>query len=319
VIQLGVETVEGTSVAANKLLGAMSIAPSLQAETTDFRPMGTKYRTLVIPGKEWVEADVEGMATFDEIVYPLASLVSAPVITTVQTTGKQHVFTPNSTLADIIKTYTIEQGSAERAHKFAGGVFSEFGMEFTRESIELSGTMIGTGFTDGITLTPTPTAIPTQPMLPAQTNVYLDATAVALGTTKLTRALQVGWNLSDRYGPLWTLNSTITGYAARIETEPTAEGHLMLEADAAGMGPLTQLRAGATRFLRIEVLDTNLIGAGPAVYKAWFDFAIKFNAASEFTDEDGVYAVDWPFTIVHDPTWTKAFLFTVTNNVAAIT
>jgi hypothetical protein len=92
----------------------------------------------------------------------------------------------------------------------------------------------------------------------------------------------------------------------------------MLEADTVGMGPLTQLRAGATRFLRIEVVDTALIGAGPATYKFWFDAAIKFNAASEFSDEDGVYAVDWPFTIVHDPTWAKAFLVTVVNNVAAI-
>lgn len=318
VIQLGVETTEGTSVAANKLLGAISINPTLQAETSDFRPMGTKYRTLVIPGKEWVEADLEGIGNFDELVYFLASLVGTPVITTTGTTGKQHVFTPSSTAADTIKTFTIEQGDAVRAHKFAGAVVSELGMEFTRESIEVTGTMIGTGFTDGITLTATPTAIATQPMLPATVNVFVDTAAASLGTTKLTRALQVGWNISDRYGPLWTLNSAVTGYAARIETEPTAEGHLMVEADATGMGYLTQLRAGSTRFLRIEVLDTALIGAGPATYKAWFDFAIKFNAAAPLEDEEGVYAADWPFTIVHDPTWGKAFLFTITGSIAAI-
>jgi hypothetical protein len=318
VVQIGVETVEGTSVAANKLLQAMGISPSLQAETQDFRPMGNKYRTLVIPGKEWVEASLEGLATFDEIIYPLASIIDTPTTTVTGTTGQQHVFTPLSTSEDTVKSFTVEQGSGVRAHKFVGGVVSEFGMEFTRDSIELSGTMIGTGFTDGITLTASPTAIPLVPMLPARVNVYLDTTSAGLGTTKLLRALTVGFNLSDRFGPLWTLNSAVTGYAARIETEPTAEGHLMVEADATGMGLLTVLRAGATRFLRIEVTSAELVGAGPAVYSAKFDFAIKINGWNEFEDADGVYAVDVPFTIVHDGGWGKAMEMKITNSLATL-
>jgi hypothetical protein len=318
VVQLGVETTEGTPIAASKLLGAISIMPSLQVETSDFKAQGYKYRNLVVPGKEWVEAKLEGIGNFDELVYFLASLVGTPAITTVNTTGKQHVFTPSSTAEDTIKSFTIEQGSGARAHSFSGAVVSELGMEFTRDSIDVSGSMIGKAFLDGITMTASPTAIATQPMLPATVNIYLDSTAAGLGTTKLTRALQAGWNISDRYGPLWTLNSAISGYAARIETEPTAEGHLMVEADSTGMGLLTQLRAGSSRFLRIEVLDTALVGAGPATYSAQFDFAIKFNAWSEFNDEDGLWAVDVPWTVVHDPTWGKAFSFKVVGSIAAI-
>jgi hypothetical protein len=317
-IQLGVEVSEGSAVAADHLLGAISIMPSLQAETNEFKAQGYKYANLVIPGKEWVEASLEGVGNYDELVYFLASLIGTPVITTVDTTGKKHVFTPSSTAADTIKSFTIEQGSAVRAHSFSGAVVSELGMEFTRDAIEVSGAMIGKAFLDGVTMTSTPTAIAMQPMLPATVNVYLDTTAAGLGTTKLTRALAVGWNLSDRFGPLWTLNSAVSGYAARIETNPTAEGHLMVEADSTGMGLLTLLRAGTSRFLRIEVIDTALIGAGPAVYKAWFDFAIKFNAWTEFTDEDGVYAVDVPYTITHDPTWGKALQITITGSIAAI-
>ncbi len=318
VVQIGVESVEGQVSPANKLLQALSITPTLNAETADFRPMGNKYRTLIIPGKEWVTADLAGQAVFDEIQYPLASLLGASVDTVVQTTGQQHVFTPSSSAEDAAKSFTVEQGSAVRAHRFVGGVVSTLGMEFTRSSIDLSGSMIGTGFVDGATLTATPTAIPLIPMLPAQVNVYLDATSVALGTTKFLRALQVGFGLSDKYGPLWTLNSAVTGYAARIETEPKAEGHLMVEADAAGMGLLAVLRAGATRFLRIEVLSTQAIGAGPAVYSAQFDFAIKFNAWNTFADQDGVYAVDLPFTIIHDGGWGKALQVTLTNSLATL-
>lgn len=318
VIQLGVEVTEGTQVAANKLLQATSISPSLQAETSDFRPMGTKYRTQVIPGKEWVEADIEGLATYNELMYLFAGLIGAPTTTVVQTTGQQHVFTPSSTAEDAAKSFTIEQGSAVRAHRFVGAVLSALGMEFTRDSVEVNGTMIGTGFADGVTLTASPTAIASVPILPATVNVYLDTTSAALGTTKLTRALASGWNLSDKFGPLWTLNSAVTGYAARVETEPTAEAHLLVEADAAGMALLPVLRAGATRFLRIEAVSAELIGAGPATYKLWCDFAVKVNAGVDFEDESGVYATDWPLTIVHDGTWGRAAQFTLTNALATL-
>jgi hypothetical protein len=318
VVQIGVETTEGTAVGATKLLQALAIEPSLTAQTADFRPMGNKYRTLIIPGKEWVEANLTGEAVFDEIQYPLASLVGASVDSVTGTTGQQHVFTPSSTSEDAAKSFTVEQGSNVRAHRFSGGVVSEFGMEFTRDSVALSGKMIGTGFTDGITLTPSPTTVPLVPMLPAQVNVYLDPTSAALGTTKFLRALQTGFSLTNKYGPLWTLNSAVAGYAARVETEPKAEGHLMVEADAAGMGLLSVLRAGATRFLRIEVLSTQIIGAGPAVYSANFDFAIKFNAWNAFADQNGVYAVDIPYTIIHDGGWGKAMSFKLVNSLAAL-
>ena len=318
VVQIGVETVEGTAVPANKLLQATSIEPSLQAETSDFRPMGTKYRTLVIPGKEWVEADINGMATFDELQYLFAGLLGASVDTVTGVSGQQHVFTPSSTAEDAAKSFTVEQGSAVRAHRFVGAVLSAMGLEFTRESVEVSGTMIGTGFTDGATLTASPTAIPSVPVLPATINVYLDNTAAALGTTKLLRALQAGFSLSDKFGPLWTLNSAVTGYAARVETEPTAEAHLMVEADATGMGLLTALRAGATRFLRIEALSAAVIGAGPAVYRLWIDLAVKVNGWNSFDDADGVYAVDVPLTIVHSGDWGRALQITLTNSLAAL-
>jgi len=318
VIQLGLESSEGVSTPANKALQATMIAPSLQAETSDFRPMGTKYRTLVIPGKEWVEADISGMATFDEIIYLLAGLISAPATTVVLTTGKQHVFSPSSSAEDAAKSFTVEQGSAVRAHKFLGAVLSAFGMEFSRESIEVSGTMIGTSFTDGITLTAAPTAIPSVPMLPAKVNVYLDNTSAALGTTKMLRALQVGFSLSDKFGPLWTLNSAVTGYAARVETEPSAEAHIMVEADAVGMSLLTTLCAGATKFMRIEVLSDVVIGAGTAVYSFRADFAVKASGWNSFDDADGTYAVDVPLAIVHDGTYGRAMEFTVVNSLATL-
>jgi hypothetical protein len=37
-----------------------------------------------------------------------------------------------------------------------------------------------------------------------------------------------------------------------------------------------------------------------------------------FSDEDGVYAIEWTFDMVHDGTWGKAFTVAVVNKVTAL-
>jgi len=81
VIQLGAESVPGILTPANRLLQSLSIAPDIQIDTNPYRPMGSKFDTLVVPNKEWVAARVTGPATYGEIIYPLSSVFGPAVIT----------------------------------------------------------------------------------------------------------------------------------------------------------------------------------------------------------------------------------------------
>ena len=48
-VQIGVESVVGTPVAATKRLAGLSFAPSPRGTFRKFRPMGSKYSTVGIP------------------------------------------------------------------------------------------------------------------------------------------------------------------------------------------------------------------------------------------------------------------------------
>jgi len=313
-VQIGLETTSGTSVAANKKLQSMAIEPGPRAEIKSYRAMGSKFPSLAALGKEWTEASVGGGLTYTEIIYPLSSVLKA--VTPTGTTAKTWTFSPATSAADTVKTFTVEQGSSERAHKFTYGLFTSLGMKFSRDGSDLSGDMMGSALTDGITLTSSPTSIALTPVLPTQVSVYLADTAAGLdGATALTRAISAEWNISDRFGPVWVLNGSTT-WAAFVETEPKLEVKLMVEADAEGMGLLTTMRSGATKFVRIEAIGAVIAGAD--TYQLTVDTACKVTDVDPFSDEDGVFAIGWTMTGFHDSTWGKATEVVVVNEIAAL-
>lgn len=326
VVQLGVETTPGTVAAANRKLQALSIETSISAESDVFTPIGNKYPALVALNQEWTEADLAGEPTYSELIYPFSSLVTTAATVTqimdgVTPTGAYTwTFTPSTSAPDTPKTYTIEQGSSVRAHRFTHGLVTEFTIDIGRDDISISGSMIGQRMTDGITLTASPTTIELQPILPSQVTVFLDTTSGALGTTKFTRALTASVSIGDRYNPVWVLDASQTSWITYVEGVPTAEATLMLEADSNGMVLLDRLRDGLTRFLRIQAVGPNIYTNGGVIhdYRFRFDAAVKISDVGDYSDEDGLYAIEFTAAIMHDSTWGKAFTIELINKVSAL-
>jgi hypothetical protein len=155
-----------------------------------------------------------------------------------------------------------------------------------------------------------------RPMSAAGVDVYIDTTSAGLGGTQLTRALSFEWTLGNRFSPHWVLNSSNGSWVAAVENAPDFTMKMMVQADAAGMGFLTQLRSGDTRFVRIQV--TGPVLTGSTTYRLRFDAAVKFTGIGEYSDEDGVYAIEYEMTGVHDDGWGKALSVALVNNVSAL-
>lgn len=318
-IQVGVETTPGTPVAAGKSLSTIGINPSVSVDMQVFRPMGQKFTGVVSPGKEWVTADISGRGSYTEIIYLLSSLLVTSTPTTVDTTGRSWAFQPASKSEDAVKTLTVEQGGAVRAHKFAYGLCTEVSLSFDRNGVDVGGSMIGQALTDNIALTGSPTAVEERIILPTEISVFLDTTSAGLGTTKLLRVLKADWSIGDRFNPVWVLNSALTSFVAHVESQPKATIKLTFEADAQGMALLTTMRAGTTQFMRIvATAPAPFAGSVSAPYSLTLDQAVKVSDVGNFSDEDGVYAIEMTFEIVHDATWGKALIATAVNKITAL-
>lgn len=308
-VQLGVESTEGTSVSADVVLPSLSFDLGLDGGIDSFRPTGNKFPTIHTIGKDFVSGPITGKPTYDELNYVFNSVLeSVAGVQQSSTTAYKRSYTPSATDEDTVDTFTVEQGSSVRAHKSTGVRIVEIGLKGDRDKVDVSGKFIGRALTDGITMTADPTTVPNIPVLPKEFDIYLDSASGSLGSTKLTRVLSWEWMLGNRAAPLWTVNSANSAYAAFVETANTGTLKLMLEADSNGMGLLTAMRAGTTKFLRIK--STGGQNAGTAIpYSLTIDNAVQIaKPPGPLKDQDGVYAVEWEFNIVYDGGWTHPFL-----------
>lgn len=316
-VQIGVETVAGTAVAATKRLQSIGIEPSLSVAGSPFRPIGSKFHSLNTIGKEWVEASITGRGSYTELQYMLASVMTTPTITTASGVTTW-VFTPQNRADDVPKTFTVEHGSSVRAGRFSYGLVTEIGMTLNRDNIEVSGSMIGRALEDGVSMTSSGVTSPALvPILPTQVTAYLDDTSAALGTTKLSRAIGMEFRLGSRFGPVWVLDAANPQFVNHIETEPDLSATLTLQADTQGMGLLNSMRSGVNKFLRIEAIGGN-IGATATPYRLTIDMACTISDTGGFSDSDGVYAIEFTALGVNDATWNKAVTVTLVNDITAL-
>lgn len=326
-VQIGVEVTPGTPVAATKRLGSMGFNIGPQTEFSPLRPIGQKYPSLQILGKEWAEADLEGSPVYTELPYAFSSFINSPSVSQIMdgataTGAYLWTFQSNTFGDDSPKTFTVEQGSSFRAHRVSNCILMEYSMEWSREEIELSGTWLARAIEDGISLTSSPTSLPQIPVKPADLSVYLDDDPADFGVTKMTRVLKGEFTVEDRFAPLWVVDAAQPSFVNTIEAEPTVEFKMTQMADAQAMANLVAMRGGQTRYLRLE-------GVGPLIYTAadpednqrhrmTLDIAGQISDVSQFDDDDGVYAIEWTFSAVHDPTWGKAFKAEVVTTTQAL-
>jgi hypothetical protein len=317
-VQIGVESTSGTSVAANRLLASMDLIPTAAVDVDMYRPQGNKFPTVAVAGRDQVTARITGKPTYTELIYPLSSLLGAATITGPNGDGAYTwAFNPASTAPDAFKSYTVQRGSSVGAEQWAYGLFSALGLTFDRRTADLNGAMIGQAISSGITMTASPTALALIPISPKEFSVFADPTSGALGTTKLTRLLRGNFGFGQgKYNPLWAVDQAQTSFVAVVENTPQAQFEILLEADTQGMGYLANVRAGDTRFVRIQAVGPLI--AGSSNYKLTIDMAAKFGTPREFQDQDGVYAISYPWSLVHDGTWTKAMTVTLINAIATL-
>ena len=316
--QLGVETTPGTVVPANRVFRDLAITPGVKAAISTPELAGQKWPTVAIFGKEWSESKFEG-AGFESIVYVLSSLLSYadPVrVNPPSGIAWRWTFRPAQSQPDTIKTYTIEVGSSVRAAQVAYGLVTGATISVNRNAVEVSGSLLGQRIADGITMTANPAEVPAVPFVPGKFDLFIDSTAGALGTTKMLRAFSIEFSVSDRYSPVWSVNSALSSFAAHVETRPAGTLKLRLEADAQGRSLLDVMRNGTKRFIRL--LGTGPIIEGTTAYSLQIDMCGLVVDAPAQDEEDSVVVDGWTLTPAFDAGWGKALEIQVVNTRSAL-
>lgn len=319
-VQIGVEVTPGTLVPATKRLLSLDLSLGAQGDISTFKPSGSKYPAIAAMGKEWAGGDIEGWPTYTELLYILSNVLGAPTTTTPvgATDAREHVWPIKSSDLLTPKTWSVEKGSATLARKAAYGLFTELGMTYNRDEISMDGSFMARilDAAGALTALGAGSELDLIPILPREVSIYLDSTFAAIGTTKLLRVLEASWSLGDQYTGLWPLDAAQSSFAATYEGEPSSEVGLTLGADAVGYGLLAPMRAGETRYLRIEAIGGE-IEAGQD-YEFTVDLPVKVTEVPDESDDDGLETLEYGFELFHDSDMGNAGQFLLRNGIAAL-
>ena len=320
-VQVGVESVYGTAVACPKLLTAFTWSLGLKAATKQFRGTGRQYPSASSLLTEYSAGKLSGPGDFAQCVYPISTLFGGATIALhgLSTTAYDWKWTPPlvGSYAANAKSLTTQMGDSSDAEQYAGLVATGFGYSFGRkQEVQFDAELMSLTFTEGVSLTASPAEVEQVPMTGAQFNVYLDATSAGIGVTQLTDPLKVDFKASGYYEAYWPINRTSASYTSILDKEKKNELKLTLQANSVGIAIKgNYLETGTRAYVRVQGTGPIIDGAHTINAAFQHDMAVFVADMAEFSDTDGVYAVEYTLAIAEDSAWATgtAQILTLTN------
>jgi hypothetical protein len=324
ICEIGIESTPGTAVASDVKLAGLVIELDTALELDRIAPSGNLFDTIAAPRQEHATGSLSGFPLYTELPYVFSNIFGAATITT--PTGavqaRQWAWAPSSSTPWTPITWTIRRGMVgNTAESAAYGLLSGVMMSFSRTATpEIGGELFARALDYAATVGATGlTALDVVPILPTQVCVYLDDTAAELGDTKLTRDFLASFELSELFGPFWPLDCENLSFGGHAPLKPEAIATLQLGNDTQGRELVTAMRAGASRFMRIEATGP-VIDTGPPAHshRLRIDAALKVVEAPVRGDSDGLSTLEWGFGIFDDPDFGGALRISVVTNLAAL-
>jgi hypothetical protein len=270
-VHVAVETAPGTEGSSYKILALLDGYGRNRNSGKRYRGAGMRDQVNVVQGKEFAEWPLEGPASFNDIVYPLAAHFKNPTVA-----SGTFTFAPGTAAPDTLKTISLIGGAVSNGKKGLYGFCRDFQLRATLDEITLSAAMIsrkmatGTAFPSATRLLP----FQMQPhkwqvsvgtMMDASDLVALGASDGALSYEFSSRGRQKNQNFADG----------TTDFADITSLPSDQQIQLVMEDNSTAAGYLADLRAATQRLIR-WVCTGPVIGAGPGTYKAQITCPFKF-------------------------------------------
>lgn len=297
-VQAAIETIRGTGVPATKLLTAFTWVLGGKPSTKQFRGTGRQYPSASALLTDESVIKISGPGDFAQLSYPFAGLWGLPTTTlhSGAVAAYDQVWTPPivGSYASGAKSMTVQAGDVVDAEQYAFTIFTGLSYNFTRkQEVTINADAMAQTFTDGVTLTASPTVVQQSPMTGAQMNVYLDTSSAGLGGTLLTDPLKVEYKASDYYAGYWPINRSSASFTDILDKEKKHELGITLQANSAGIAVKSNyLVTGQRAYVRVSgqgpIIENNqTVGVGAATagtftltYKGQTTAGIAYNATA---------------------------------------
>ncbi len=301
-LYLAAESAPGDGTQPDTIVNSFDITPGAHIDFQRHRPTGQKLESIIVPGKEWTEFDLTGLAMYSELHYLLACMFGPNQVSQPSGGGaaKTWKFILSARQPDEVLTLSWVSGDENIHEAFSYGLLTELNLNMSRDGIEIAGAGIGRELTADNSIPHAPSSLEEVPVIPKEISVYLDTAYGSLGSNKLERALMLNQRIGNRHNPVWVLDADNPSFVAHVELAPEFTYELTVEADTDGMGILDSARQGDTLYLRTTAESPVDIPTTGTPYSYQCDAAVKVAEVNKFEDKDGVYAIQYNLAAVYD-------------------
>lgn len=154
------------------------------------------------------------------------------------------------------------------------------------------------------------------PVLPGQTSVYLATSMAAISSGQLGDLSSAKVNFGEVAGPRFVVDRAQNKTLKKVvdkRHEMTLE--YTVEANAAGMALLADMRGDVAKFARIESVGAQI--ASGIYYTFRLDMAVDGIGINPFEDDDETYAIGFEHGVKFDETWGGSAQIVIINKVAS--
>lgn len=317
--QLGVEATQGTSVAANRIIEALTdFSFNQKRPVTRKRTRGRKWYTHQTRGKEWGEGKLGGDLCFNGLLYLCAGILPVPTPVQIGTSGVYTwVFTPQLVAKDNPKTFTGEIGDDTTGDRYANLQLTALDVKLGQEEATMESPFFAQKPSRNVSMTASPTRIEARAVDRSMVNVYLtnNFSNHGLSAALLADADSESFHIGEKFKPRWVHDrSTARGFKSRSEIGTEATFDIVSEYNAQARGWSTNQDADDLMYFKLDIQgeQAGLNVATPVYESIAIEAQGKFDESSDEGDNEGSWAYRYPFCALDHATGQLGVPFKIT-------
>lgn len=160
------------------------------------------------------------------------------------------------------------------------------------------------------------TTVAQRPVSRMQVDVYVDDTAGALGTTKVTSAYNAGFSIGAKWAAFFAMNTDFPSFQDLVHIAADISGRFSTAHNAQSRALYNEIASNPTKFVRIEAIGENIGTSADEMIRV--DFAAKFGTPEKQELDGAVFGYNYNWGVIHDSDLGSAWKLRVQNRLSAL-
>jgi len=316
--QLGLESVQGTAVAANRLIKNGTFKATRRNNAKKVDSEGHRNSLAQQRGKKWTEWTCTGALGYNVAAYWGHGFYDVVSPTNPGTGAYTYTYQDMNGTFHTPQTFTFDTGNSLGSNsRFAFGTMADYTITINSTSCDYSVSGFGAYPTKNITMTATPTQIAPDVVHLTDCRCSFSTTFAGLGAGKLTTPKELELSVKSKYKYQLFIDDATSSIGGILEKKPEMTGKITVAEGTESDKFLSALEGSTLFYLQLLCTGGLIIAGTPNIYRTIAYTWACFVDTEDETDDDDLFAGSYTFYGAEDTT-NGDTNYVVTNTLSSL-